>query len=154
MPALVPALLYVNCQASLRCLCRSGERGDFAATAMGPCAILNRLSGAPLASGAGGGSRSSKECRPCAKVSTTTSTSSCRRRIRERINQFGGKLYLEFGGKLFDDYHASRVLPGFKPDTKISMLQSMKDEVEIVIAINANDIERLEGARGLGHHLR
>ena len=63
-------------------------------------------------------------------------------RIRERVDQFGGKLYLEFGGKLFDDYHASRVLPGFKPDTKISMLQSMKDDVEIVIAINANDIER------------
>ena len=71
-------------------------------------------------------------------------------RIRERINQFGGKLYLEFGGKLFDDYHASRVLPGFKPDTKISMLQSMKDEVEIVIAINANDIERSKVRGDLG----
>ncbi len=71
-------------------------------------------------------------------------------RIRERVNQFGGKLYLEFGGKLFDDYHASRVLPGFKPDTKISMLQSMKDEVEIVIAINANDIERSKVRGDLG----
>ena len=62
-------------------------------------------------------------------------------RIRGRIEQFGGKLYLEFGGKLFDDYHAARVLPGFEPDTKIRMLQSMVDDVEIVIAINANDIE-------------
>ena len=71
-------------------------------------------------------------------------------RIRERVDQFGGKLYLEFGGKLFDDYHASRVLPGFKPDTKISMLQSMKDDVEIVIAINANDIERSKVRGDLG----
>ena len=71
-------------------------------------------------------------------------------RIRERVEQFGGKLYLEFGGKLFDDYHASRVLPGFKPDTKISMLQSMKDDVEIVIAINANDIERSKVRGDLG----
>ncbi len=70
--------------------------------------------------------------------------------IRERIRQFGGKLYLEFGGKLFDDYHASRVLPGFKPDTKISMLQSMKDDVEIVIAINANDIEKNKRRGDLG----
>lgn len=62
-------------------------------------------------------------------------------KIRERINQFGGKLYLEFGGKLFDDYHASRVLPGFKPDTKVRMLESLKDEVEIVIVISADDIE-------------
>ncbi len=62
--------------------------------------------------------------------------------IRERINQFGGKLYLEFGGKLFDDYHAARVLPGFEPDTKLRMLQALADEAEIVIAINANDIER------------
>ena len=70
--------------------------------------------------------------------------------IRERIKKFDNKLYLEFGGKLFDDYHASRVLPGFKPDTKISMLQSMKDEVEIVIAINANDIERSKVRGDLG----
>ena len=62
-------------------------------------------------------------------------------RIRERIDQFGGKLYLEFGGKLFDDYHASRVLPGFEPDSKVRMLKSLADDVEIVISINANDIE-------------
>ena len=60
--------------------------------------------------------------------------------IKERINQFGGKLYLEFGGKLFDDFHASRVLPGFQPDSKIRMLAQIKDDAEIVIAINANDI--------------
>ena len=59
--------------------------------------------------------------------------------IRKRIDQFGGKLYLEFGGKLFDDYHASRVLPGFEPDSKMRMLQQLKDDVEIVIAINAED---------------
>lgn len=62
--------------------------------------------------------------------------------IRERIGQFGGKLYLEFGGKLFDDYHASRVLPGFKPDSKITMLKQLKDQTEIVIAIRAADIEK------------
>ena len=62
--------------------------------------------------------------------------------IRQRIGQFGGKLYLEFGGKLFDDYHASRVLPGFEPDSKIRMLQQLKDDVEIVIAIGAPDIEK------------
>ena len=62
--------------------------------------------------------------------------------IKERINQFGGKLYLEFGGKLFDDYHASRVLPGFKPDSKITMLKQLKDQTEIVIAIKAGDIEK------------
>ena len=61
-------------------------------------------------------------------------------RIKERIAQFGGKLYLEFGGKLFDDFHASRVLPGFEPDSKIRMLRQLKDDAEIVIAINANDI--------------
>ena len=61
--------------------------------------------------------------------------------IRKRIAEFGGKLYLEFGGKLFDDFHASRVLPGFEPDSKIRMLQQLKDDVEIVIAINAADIE-------------
>ena len=53
------------------------------------------------------------------------------RNIRDRIAQFGGKLYLEFGGKLFDDYHASRVLPGFEPDSKVKMLLEMKDEAEI-----------------------
>ncbi len=62
--------------------------------------------------------------------------------IRKRIDQFGGKLYLEFGGKLFDDYHAARVLPGFAPDSKIRMLIQLKEEAEIVIAINANDIEK------------
>ena len=62
--------------------------------------------------------------------------------IKRRIAQFGGKLYLEFGGKLFDDYHASRVLPGFEPDSKIRMLQQLQDDVEIVIAINAADIEK------------
>ena len=62
--------------------------------------------------------------------------------IRERISQFGGKLYLEFGGKLYDDYHASRVLPGFQPDSKLRMLLQMKDQVEMVIAINADDIEK------------
>ena len=60
--------------------------------------------------------------------------------IKERIAQFGGKLYLEFGGKLFDDFHASRVLPGFQPDSKIRMLLQLRDEAEIVIAINAGDI--------------
>ena len=62
--------------------------------------------------------------------------------IRDRIAQFGGKLYLEFGGKLFDDYHASRVLPGFKPDSKIKMLKQLADQTEIVIAIKAGDIEK------------
>ncbi len=71
-------------------------------------------------------------------------------RIRERIDQFGGKLYLEFGGKLFDDYHASRVLPGFEPDSKIRMLKSLADDVEIVIAINANDIEKSKVRGDLG----
>ena len=61
--------------------------------------------------------------------------------IRERIAKFGGKLYLEFGGKLFDDYHASRVLPGFEPDSKITMLYELRDQAEIVVAINAADIE-------------
>ena len=71
-------------------------------------------------------------------------------RIRERIEKFGGKLYLEFGGKLFDDYHASRVLPGFEPDTKLRMLKSMIDEVEIILVINANDIERSKMRGDLG----
>ena len=62
--------------------------------------------------------------------------------IRERIAKFGGKLYLEFGGKLYDDFHASRVLPGFLPDSKLQMLLQMKDQVEMVIAINAADIEK------------
>ena len=62
--------------------------------------------------------------------------------IRERLAFFGGKLYLEFGGKLFDDYHASRVLPGFQPDSKLRMLLQLKEQVEMVIAINSADIEK------------
>ncbi len=62
--------------------------------------------------------------------------------IRERIGKFGDKLYLEFGGKLFDDYHASRVLPGFAPDSKLRMLMQLADQAEIVITINADDIEK------------
>lgn len=62
--------------------------------------------------------------------------------IRERINQFDNKLYLEFGGKLFDDYHASRVLPGFAPDSKLQMLMQLSDQAEIVIVISAKDIEK------------
>ncbi len=75
--------------------------------------------------------------------------------IRERISKFGGKLYLEFGGKLFDDYHASRVLPGFQPDSKLCMLLQLKDRVEIVIAINAADIEKnkLRGDLGITYDL-
>lgn len=70
--------------------------------------------------------------------------------IRNRINQFGGKLYLEFGGKLFDDFHASRVLPGFEPDSKIRMLKQLIDDVEIIVAINANDIEKSKVRGDLG----
>ena len=70
--------------------------------------------------------------------------------IRERIAQFGGKLYLEFGGKLFDDYHAARVLPGFAPDSKLQMLLQLKDDAEIVIAINASDIEKNKVRGDLG----
>ena len=70
--------------------------------------------------------------------------------IKKRIAQFGGKLYLEFGGKLFDDFHASRVLPGFEPDSKIRMLQQLKEDVEIVIAINAADIEKNKVRGDLG----
>ena len=71
--------------------------------------------------------------------------------IRERIAEFGGRLYLEFGGKLYDDFHASRVLPGFQPDSKLRMLLQMKKDVEIVIAINASDIEknRIRGDLGI-----
>jgi len=70
--------------------------------------------------------------------------------IRERISQFGDKLYLEFGGKLFDDYHASRVLPGFEPDSKLRMLMQLSDQAEIVIAINAADIEKNKIRHDLG----
>ena len=70
--------------------------------------------------------------------------------IRQRIAQFGGKLYLEFGGKLYDDNHASRVLPGFQPDSKLRMLLQLKDQVEMVIAINADDIEKNKVRGDLG----
>ena len=72
-------------------------------------------------------------------------------RIRERIAQFGDKLYLEFGGKLFDDYHASRVLPGFMPDSKLRMLLQLKDQAEIVIVISADAIacQKMRGALGI-----
>ena len=71
--------------------------------------------------------------------------------IRERIDQFGGKLYLEFGGKLFDDYHASRVLPGFAPDSKARMLHQLADDAEVLFALS----EALDDAtRGLWQWLR
>ena len=70
--------------------------------------------------------------------------------IQERIRQFGGKLYLELGGKLFDDFHASRVLPGFRPDSKVQMFLRLKDQVEIVIVINADDIEKSKVRGDLG----
>ncbi len=76
-------------------------------------------------------------------------------KIRERISEFGDKLYLEFGGKLFDDYHASRVLPGFSPDSKIKMLLELKDNAEIVIVINSEDIEsrKIRGDIGITYDL-
>ena len=76
-------------------------------------------------------------------------------RIIQRIDEFGGKLYLELGGKLFDDYHASRVLPGFQPDSKVQMLLKMKDKEEILIAVNANDIEtsKVRGDLGITYDL-
>ena len=70
--------------------------------------------------------------------------------IRDRIAMFGGKLYMEFGGKLFDDYHAARVLPGFEPDSKVKMLLKLKDDAEIVIAIDANAIEKNKRRGDLG----
>ncbi len=70
--------------------------------------------------------------------------------IMERINKFGDKLYLEFGGKLYDDFHASRVLPGFEPDSKLRMLMQLSDQAEIVIVINANHIERNKVRSDLG----
>lgn len=71
-------------------------------------------------------------------------------RILERVAHFGGKLYLEFGGKLFDDYHASRVLPGFQPDSKMKVLLQLKEQAEIVIAINAAHIEMNKRRGDLG----
>ena len=70
--------------------------------------------------------------------------------IKERIAKFGNKLYLEFGGKLFDDYHASRVLPGFEPDSKLKMLMQLADYAEIIIVINAEDIEKNKARSDLG----
>lgn len=70
--------------------------------------------------------------------------------IKERLSRFGDKLYLEFGGKLFDDYHAARVLPGFAPDSKVKMLLQLKDEAEIIIAIKAADIEKNKVRGDLG----
>ena len=70
--------------------------------------------------------------------------------IKERIAQFGNKLYLELGGKLFDDYHASRVLPGFQPDSKLAMLTQLRDTLEIVIVISALDIEKNKVRQDLG----
>ena len=73
-----------------------------------------------------------------------------RQEILKRIKSFGGKLYLEFGGKLFDDFHASRVLPGFEPDSKLQMLSTLKDDAEIVMAVNANDIKSNKVRNDLG----
>ena len=75
--------------------------------------------------------------------------------IKKRIAQFGGKLYLEFGGKLFDDFHASRVLPGFEPDSKVKLLLQLKEQAEIVIVINASDIEKnkIRGDLGITYDL-
>ncbi len=76
-------------------------------------------------------------------------------KIQERISGFGGKLYLEFGGKLFDDYHASRVLPGFQPDSKIRMLLSMKEAAEVIIVVSATSIEqnKIRGDLGISYDL-
>ena len=70
--------------------------------------------------------------------------------ILERIDKFGGKLYLELGGKLFDDFHASRVLPGFRPDSKMQMLLRLKEQEEILIVINSDDIETSKVRGDLG----
>ena len=76
-------------------------------------------------------------------------------KIQERISSFGGKLYLEFGGKLFDDYHASRVLPGFCPDSKIKMLLNMKDDAEVIIVVSATSIEqnKIRGDLGISYDM-
>ena len=70
--------------------------------------------------------------------------------IKKRIAQFDGKLYMELGGKLFDDHHASRVLPGFKPDSKLRMLAQLRDSIEILIVISAEDIEKNKVRADLG----
>ena len=76
-------------------------------------------------------------------------------KILERISSFGGKLYLEFGGKLFDDYHASRVLPGFKPDSKIKMLLNLKDNAEVIIVVSAVAVvqNKIRGDLGISYDL-
>jgi uncharacterized protein (UPF0371 family) len=76
-------------------------------------------------------------------------------KIKERIDKFGGKLYLEFGGKLFDDYHAARVLPGFKPDSKIKMLMQLRDSVEAILAVNVGDLakNKVRGDLGITYDL-
>ncbi|WP_196590067.1 DUF1846 domain-containing protein, partial [Pectinatus frisingensis] len=73
-----------------------------------------------------------------------------RNHILERIKQFDGKLYMEFGGKILEDFHAARVLPGYEPDNKIKLLKELKDQVEIVITINANNIEHSKTRGDLG----
>ena len=75
--------------------------------------------------------------------------------IRQRIAQFDNKLYLEFGGKLFDDYHASRVLPGFQPDSKLQMLLQLKDQAEVVVVISAEDIvsNKMRGDYGITYDM-
>ena len=74
-------------------------------------------------------------------------------KIKERIKSFGGKLYLEFGGKLFDDYHAARVLPGFQPDSKIRMLLNIKEDAEVIIVVSATSIEqnKIRGDLGISY---
>ncbi|MBQ2690378.1 MAG: DUF1846 family protein, partial [Solobacterium sp.] len=73
-----------------------------------------------------------------------------RDKILERINMFEGKLYLEFGGKIFEDFHAARVLPGYEPNNKIKLLTEMGDKVEMIICINARNIERNKVRADLG----
>ena len=73
-----------------------------------------------------------------------------RDKILERIAMFDGKLYMEFGGKMFEDFHASRVLPGYDPNNKIKLLTELKNEVELIICINANDIEHAKARGDLG----
>jgi len=77
------------------------------------------------------------------------------KKILERISSFGGKLYLEFGGKLFDDYHAARVLPGFQPDSKIRMLLNLKDDAEVLIVVSATSIEqnKIRGDLGITYDM-
>lgn len=70
--------------------------------------------------------------------------------IKKRIDKFGDKLYLEFGGKLFDDFHASRVLPGFEPDSKLKMLLKMSEQAEVVIVIGADAIDKNKKREDLG----